>query len=443
MRISRIDSIPSFGLLSMSSEKDPKNKVVKTIKFILKILIFILVFGIILYLFIGHENFDTLFEYDRYLNILNNYDSYILYVKILLILSDYRIFIILFTFGFCIWNVYKSYIHFIGFFFVEYSFYLLKLLFKREPKILSLNNNKDNIPPESLRFLCEITSGYEFPSFRAANVMYSLMSFIALLFKEKKIKYYKKAKIILSIIFFIIGLVLNAGLILLLQNSISSLIIGGAVGFIIYFFMFNILKINYDRSEQLLFFMNIDIIFFIILNIALLLIMVFLRLLVGTDEEIDEKYEKLCHNTNFNYKSMSYETFFQSLFFFCNLTMMMSLKLQRKFIFTGDGNFVSVNFNVEEISEQNNLMSRISISETYKFDKKIIWKYLAKVFLCLGMTFVFYLLFLLLDHFRGESYIVISIIEFVLPINCLIIFLFLLSKPLFIYLDLEFSNDSE
>ena len=345
--------------------------------------------------------------------------------------------------GFCQWNIYKSFIHFYGFFICEYIVFSLKLIFRKQPIILTLDFNKNDLSSESLKLLCEFTSEYECPSYRSVYVIYSYMSFITLLFKEKKLKNNKITKIILRIIFIIISLAINASLILLLQSSICSIIIGTAIGFIIYFFMFNLLKIDYDRSEQMLAFLNTNIFIYIFINIIFFCVIFLLNIFVEPKDEEIENFNNLCGNTYYNYKKLNSETFFKSLFFYCNLIMIISIKLQRKLIFKQDGYFVSRNFYVNEIIEQNNLLSRITNEETYKFNKIVFIKYMCKVFICLGIALVVYLMFVIIKYYRGEYYTILSIIAYFLPINLLVIFLFLFSKILFIHLDLEIYNDYE
>jgi len=68
---------------------------------------------------------------------------------------------------------------------------------------------------------------------------------------------------------------------------------------------------------------------------------------------------------------------------------------------------------------------------------------MCKVFICLGIALVIYLMFVIIKYYRGEYYELLSIIAYFLPINLLVIFLFLFSKILFIHLDLEIYNDYE
>jgi H+/Cl- antiporter ClcA len=235
---------------------------------------------------------------------------------------------------------------------------------------------------------------------------------------------------------------MNGGLILLLQNTISSIIIGTVIGFITYFFIFSLLKIDYDRSEQMLSILNINVFFYILINVILFSIIFILYIFLNKEKEKEEDYQKICNN--YSFKKMSSETFFQSLSFFCNLTMIICIKIQRKLIFGNDGNFVSRNFNMEEIIDQNNLLAKIRNDETYKFNKSLFIKYIYKVLICLAIAIITYLLFAVIKYLRNKYYyIVLSILAYTLPINLLVIFLFLFGKYLFIKLGLEIYNDSE
>ena len=437
-------SNPSVGIFSVISESTTgKSQKIITPKLIFKIILMLLLTGIIIYLFIDYERFNDFLSDDLYKYILDNYDSIIIYSKIIHFLSDYHIFMILFICGFCKWNIYKSYIHFFGFFICEYIIFLIKIIFRKEPLLLTIYSEETHLSDDAMDTLCEFTGEYECPSYRAAFVIYSYMSFISLLFKEKKLRNRQKTKIVLSIFLAIFALVMNGTLILLLQNTISSIIIGTAIGFIIYFFMFSLLKIDYDRSEQMLSILNINVFFYILINIILFSIIFVLYIFLYKEEkEEEEDYQKICKN--YSFKKMNSETFFQSLSFFCNLTMIICIKIQRKLIFENDGNFVSRNFNMEEIIDQNNLLAKIRNDETYKFNKSLFIKYIYKVLICLVIAIIAYLLFVVIKYYRNKHYyIVLSILAYTLPINLLVIFLFLFGKYLFIQLGLEIYNDSE
>ena len=332
-------SNPSVGVFSVISESiTKKSQQIITPKLIFKIILLLLANGIIIYLFIDYERFNEFLSDDLFKYILDNYDSIIIYSKIIYLLSDYHIFMVLFILGFCKWNIYKSCIHFLGFFICEYIIFLIKIIFKKEPLLLTIYSEDIHLSEEALDTLCEFTGEYECPSYRAAFVIYSYMSFISLLFKEKKLRKHQKTKIVLSIFLAIFALVMNGSLVLLLQNTISSIIIGTAIGFIIYFFMFSLLKIDYDRSEQMLSILNINVFFYILINVILFSIIFILYIFLNKEKEKEEDYQKICNN--YSFKKMSSETFFQSLSFFCNLTMIICIKIQRKLIFGNDGNFV-------------------------------------------------------------------------------------------------------
>ena len=88
-------------------------------------------------------------------------------------------------------------------------------------------------------------------------------------------------------------------------------------------------------------------------------------------------------------------------------------------------------------------MSQIKNKETLKFNTNHILKYLSKVFICLGIAFVSYLIYQIIKYFIKENYILLSILLYVVPTNFLIIFLFFFSKLIFLKLDLEIKNYSD
>jgi len=314
----------------------------------------------------------------------------------------------------------------------------------KKAKIFDFNLNNYGLSVESINDICELTSEYECPSYRAAYVIYSYMSFICLLFKEKKLRNRKLTRLFCKLLFIIICIILNISLIFLLQSTIGSILIGSGIGFIIYFFMFSFLKIDYDRNEQMLKILNFNIIFYLLINLAALTIILFLYFFLDiNDKEEKENFLKLCKDSTEYYKEMSKETLFKCIIFFSNLTMIICIKLQRKFIFQSDGDFLSRNFNIEEIVEQNNLISQIKGEESLKFNTKHTFKYLCKILICLGIALFLYLICQLFKYFREDNYNLFSIMSYMIPLNVMIIFLFLFSKRLFIYLDLEIYSYSD
>lgn len=441
----RSNSTNSYGFFSVMSDAGlPKKSSYKKGKSIAKIITIIIVLGFITYIFFDYDNFNEILPDEIYEKILKNYDKISIYADIIDYLTNYHIFFILFMLGFCLWNIFKSFIHVLGFFVIEFVIFILKLIFMKKAKIFDFTLNSYGLSLESINDICELTSEYECPSYRAAYVIYSYMSFICLLFKEKKLRNRKLTRLFCKTLFIIICIILNISLIFLLQSTIGSIIIGSGIGFVIYLFMFSFLKIDYDRNEQMLSILNFNIIFYLLINLAALAIILFLYFFLGINvDEENEKFSNLCGNSTEYFKEMSKETIFKCIIFFCNLTMIICIKLQRKFIFQSDGDFLSRNFNIEEIVEQNNLISQIKGEESLKFNTKHTFKYLCKILICLGIALFLYLICQLIKYFREDNYILLSILSYMIPINIMIIFLFLFSKRLFIYLDLEIYSYSD
>ena len=101
-------SVMSDGSLSKKTNTDKY-------KLILKIIAIIIAFGIILYILIEYKNFNSFLPDDIYKTILENYDKLIIFADIINLLTNYHIFFICFIIGFCVWNIYKSFIHILGF----------------------------------------------------------------------------------------------------------------------------------------------------------------------------------------------------------------------------------------------------------------------------------------------------------------------------------------
>ena len=116
--------------------------------------------------------------------------------------------------------------------------------------------------------------------------------------------------------FVIICIISNISLIFLIQSTIGSIFIGGAIGFIIYFIMFSLLKIDYDRSEQMIYFLDINIFFYILINAIILGIVLCLYFLLPIDPDEKNEFNYLCGNTNYKYKEMNLETIFKCSNFF-------------------------------------------------------------------------------------------------------------------------------
>ena len=441
---SRLNSTNSYGFFSIMSEKSlPKISKNKKYKIIIKFITIFITLGLIIYIFIDYDRVNEIIKDDLYHKMLENYDKINIYADIIDYLTNYHMFFIFFIFGFCLWNLYKSFIHILGFFIIQFIIFILKLIFRKKAKILTINFDKKILSDNAINDICELTSEYECPSYRAAYVVYSYMSFITLLFREKKLRNKNITKIFFKIFFVIICIILNISLIFLIQSTIGSIFIGGAIGFIIYFIMFSLLKIDYDRSEQMIYFLDINIFFYILINAIILGIVLCLYFLLPIDPDEKNEFNYLCGNTKYECKEMNLETIFKCSNFFCNLIMIICIKLQRKYLFVDEGEFMSRNFSVEEIVEQNNLMAHIKGEETLKLNTKHILRYLCKVFISLGFAVFAYLIYKIIEYYKSENYIALSIICYLLPINLVVIYLFFLSKKLFLYLDLEMNNYSD
>ena len=440
---SLINSSNSYELYrSMTLKNSAKNSRAKRCESITKIIIILITIGLIIYIFIDYNNFNKLISDELYKKILNNYDKIYLYSDFIDYLSNYHVFLFFFIIGFCLWNIYKSFIFILGFFITELIVFNLKLVFRKEPQIFNIEFDKKILSSKSINSICEFTSEYECPSYRAAYVVYTYMSFICLLFKEKKLRNKKILKLCLKIFFILICTFINISLLFLLQNTLGSIIIGSGIGFIFYFFMFRFLKIDYDRSEQMISIINFNIIYYILINLFIIGIILSFYFLFGKDKQDNIKFMNLCGDTYSKFKEMNLETIFKSLFFFCNFTVIICIKLQKKYIFLSDGIFISRNFNVEEITDENNLTAQIHRNESFKIDTNNIVKYLCKIFICLGVAFLCYLIYQIIKNSRGDNYVIMSFMTYLIPTNILIIFLFFFAKWLFIYLDIEVNNYS-
>jgi hypothetical protein len=439
----RIGNTHSIGYFSvLSEENSSKKSKMKIWKLTLKIISIIIILGLIVYLLIDYENFNSFLSDEIYEKILKNFDRIKIYIDIINYLTNYHIFFICFIFGFCIWNIYKSFIHILGFISIGFVVFCLKLLFMKKPQIFNLDYSKYYLSHESIYKICEFTSEYECPSYRAAYVVYSYMSFISLLFKEKKFRNKTLPKIFCKVFFSILCIFLNLSLIILVQNTLAGIFIGAGIGLIAYIFMFSILKIDYDRNEQMLSIINFNIFYYLLINIAIVAVILCLYFFIDIDDNEKENFKALCGETGFYFKEMNLETIFKTLIFFCNFTMIICIKLQRKYIFQSDGAFLSRNFNEEEILEENNLVTHIKGVETLKFNTKNVVKHLCKILICLAIALCVYLLFEIFKFFKDENYITFSILTYLVPTNILIIFLFFFSKWLFIYFDLEVNTYS-
>lgn len=442
---SRDGSEGSYGISNLITGRNSEQEKIKTnkkrLRKILKGILIFICLGIIIYLFID-DSLDKAIPITFYDKIIKNYKNILPYTYIINFFTNYFIFILFFIFGFCLWNIYKSFMHFLGYFSCYYILFFLQLLIKREPLLLTLSFDKDRLSTEELDTLCEYTTEYGKPSYRAAFIIYSYLSFIALLFKEKKLRDNIKCKAILYFIFSIICILLNISLIFLLQDTVQSILIGMLIGFIIYFFMFSTLRINYGHTEQMLFILNLNIIYYILINLILFFILFSLYKFKPSNPEIDNKFKNLCGNTEHYFKNMNLETFVKSLIFYCNIIMIISIKIQRKCMFKTDNLFISRNFLLHEIMERELLMSRISDKETNKINLSQFFYYICKVLICVLFGLINYLILMIIDYYQKKTYEIASILSSVVPINLMVICIFIFAKPIFIKLRLE-ENDND
>ena len=136
----RLNSSHSYGFFSVMTDKSlPKVSNNKLCKVISKVIIILLTIGLISYIFLDYDNFNKIFPDTTYQKMLENYDKIYIYSDIINYFTNYHVFLIFFIFGFCLWNIYKSFIHIFGFFVCEFILFILKLIFRKIPKVLTLN----------------------------------------------------------------------------------------------------------------------------------------------------------------------------------------------------------------------------------------------------------------------------------------------------------------
>ena len=137
----RVNSSNSYGFFSVMSERSlPKKPKRKRLKSLLKIILIMILFVVILYIFIDYSNFNqNILSDDLYEGILKHYKNLYAYADVIDHLTNFHIFLIFFIFGFCLWNIYKSFIHILGFFITELIIFILKLIFRKKPKILGID----------------------------------------------------------------------------------------------------------------------------------------------------------------------------------------------------------------------------------------------------------------------------------------------------------------
>ena len=410
----------------LDSTKEKKENKKKNKRIIINLIIIIITLIIITIVFFQQEKIDKFFE-NYY---LSTYDSsHLLLFYLIDSFSTYKIIIVIFVFGFCQWNIYKNTIMVLGNLLCYYIIFLLKLILKTDPfinyiKNLKTNsNNNININEDYYKTIKKFASEYGCPSFRSTLTIFAYLSFVELLFKEKNYKRNKICKYIFYIIFTIIIIIIIFFLIIFLTNSATNILVGALIGFMIYFIMFHLLRIDYDRSDQMIALLKIKTLYYIIINI----IMVFILYIIYIIDDSNN--------------STHLKTFLKSLCFTYNITMIISLKLLKNCYYKSDSIFVSRNFLVDEILDEDNLFNRISKEEVRKWDKTKILNYVYRCLICLiatvGCILIRYLLFLIwknLDNDENKksvNYLIFGLIYYLLPFHLLMFSLFFVSKVLF------------
>ena len=93
-----------------------------------------------------------------------------------------------------------------------------------------------------------------------------------------------------------------------MQNTLAGIFIGAGIGLIAYIFMFSILKIDYDRNEQMLSIINFNIFYDLLINIAIVAVILCLYFFIDIDDNEKENFKALCGETGFYFKEMNLET---------------------------------------------------------------------------------------------------------------------------------------
>ena len=411
----------------LDTKKEQKDNKKKNKRKILNLIIMITTLILIIIFSYLRKNIDT-FSEKYFLSFYE--DNKLFYFYLIDFVSTYKIIILIYVFGFCQWNIYKSVVMALGNLLCYYIIFVLKLILKTNSFTKHIDYIRNNsteiiISDEYYHIVNKLASGYSCPSLRSTLIIFAYLSFVELLFKEKNFKRNRICKYIFYIIFIIIIIIINWCMILFLLNSASNVLVGTLIGFIIYFIMFQLLRIDYDRSDQMIQLLKIKIIYYLLINIIMVFIVYIIYLF----------------DSNPNDDIIPIKTFLKSLCFTYDITMIISLKLLKDCYYKSDSIFISRNFLVDEILDEDNLFNRISNEEIRKWDKRKILNYLYRCLICLVMTggcaLLMYLISLIFESIenekgkKGASYFICGLIYYLLPFHLLMYLLFFISKVLF------------
>lgn len=339
-------------------------------------------------------------------------------------LSSPYVFMILLILIFNFWNAHQSLIFLIGYEACVYFSSFFQLLFKK--KLLFIEENKNvssNIWKNAKSF-----------SSPANESVFSTYVFLALTFISLSKRALKKKiaiKVLCYILTIIIIVFINVTLLFQKVYYLFDIIFGVSLGGMIFTFFFGLTRQKFENSTQLQYFIKLNIFYFVLGNIIPFAVFLFLFLFRMNDTDI--KYENNI-NKDFEYVSLTKETFTRGLVFISNFIAIVAVKFEYLITFNkSEDNFSVYNFNitVETGADIETLYSSLNKTGGKRWNDTNLFKYLARVAICIIVFIILHLPTYF--FFNNESYyytLVLVINQTVVPI-LLVVFLFFGSKPLF------------
>lgn len=372
---------------------------------------------------------------DNFINILPILETFSNFI------GTYRMFGLIVLFVYNSANISKSFALIMVCFICNYVSAILKILY-HSPFLYYEDDNGSIIPSR-----CQ--GGWGNPSENSLTSTCVFLTLWKIVFDCGRLRFKKNAKIISLICLILLIIIVNLCKLFAGLSSLDQIIFGMTVGFMIFFFIFYVIRIDLNNGRGLTKIVNFHLFYYLLINLVLAGGIVLVHFFLSGNNELIEKYntnitKTICYDKINNiskiHDNLKYdnEAFIICATFFGNIGILIGLKFEYKYMFNSNElNWRQYNFDKEEGDEES-LLSKLSIS------KETQWNHTTFFFSFLRIIFValISIIFLLPTLFIPFNWnlAIILIFKIILPYNLVVFNLFYLNK--IILQKLSLTNDS-
>lgn len=233
-----------------------------------------------------------------------------------------------------------------------------------------------------LPFGCE--AGWGNPSGHSLASTAFYLTFWHIIFESSKMRHRKTEKYVSFCFFIFLIFMIMFSRMLVGMHSLNQVLFGFQIGFGVYFLIFYVLNVNVNSWKQLLGFIQIKTIWYVLYNVVCLIIVLLLYFLVDVPDEKkwNDIIEAKCPGIPDN-KRMQKESLISFGIFLANATAWLGIKFE--YLYTFNENFQNwrqYNFEMNDENDTDSLMTKISIN------KETQWNHTNLFYSCLRLVVI-------------------------------------------------------